>query len=61
MPNVDKMQEVFEKALEKYASAERRYLNQVAGNGVSDLYHEYQVIEETKNALRHQFNEAKNE
>jgi hypothetical protein len=61
MPDLNKMQEVFEKALEKYASAEKRYINQVAGNGVRDLYHEYQVIEQTKEALRAEFEAAKNE
>ncbi|OXB94874.1 hypothetical protein [Parageobacillus galactosidasius] len=60
MPNIGKMQEVFEKALEKYESAEKRYLNQIAGNGVRDLYHEYKVIEQAKTALRKEFEAAKN-
>jgi hypothetical protein len=60
MPDLNKMQEVFEKALEKYESAEKRYLNQVAGNGVRDLYHEHKVIEQTKTALRKEFEVAKN-
>jgi hypothetical protein len=61
MPNLNKMQEIFEKALEKYEAAENRYLNQVGGNGVRDLYHERKVIEQTKAALRKEFEAAKNE
>lgn len=61
MPNVTKMEEVFEQAIAKFESSNRRLINTYSGDAGRQLDHEREVLKQDVAALRMHFKAAKNE
>lgn len=55
------MEEVFEQAIAKFESSNRRLINTYSGNAGRQLDHEREVLKQDVAALRMHFKAAKNE